>query len=266
MKIIITALTILAPLTATAGGLSSPITSPRPEPRPMASSTSASGWAGGYVGLSYGTTKATTDTPDRDVYECVSGDRHDTVKCWTVGHTNSPEINALQRVKNPWNVSEYRLGEQFGAPVVYGDAPALWMPVNSTFRYTVDAGTPHSLQPGKNAQINFIETITETVTQTEGAGAFIGYRWDVGPVVAGIEATTSSMLHTAEASLGIPMGNALGYAFAGAGQYDGADGSVYGVGADLRVTDSVTVGIKGTWGEFGDTTTEGAALRVSFSF
>lgn len=256
MRKLLTTAAILAATSSTAGGLSDPII-------PPAVPEQYSPWAGAYVGLSYGRTAATTDIPDQYVYECAAGeteDIHNNHKCVIDSHAweNSPEVQALVHNDRPWG--QYETQYRYNQP----DYDGVWLGGADSFTYTTDQqiGQPEVSKP---TTTTLIDTITELTNEASTAGVFAGYRWDLG-VVLGVEASTDGTLSTAELSAGLPMGEFLFYGFAGAGKYDGEGGSVYGAGLDYRASDRWMIGGKLTSGEFGDTTTETAALRVSFSF
>lgn len=85
-----------------------------------------------------------------------------------------------------------------------------------------------------------------TKESSTSAGAFIGYRKDLGQLVLGGELSYSKALSTAEAQVGLDLGKILPYVSAGYGEGDNFSGAVYGVGADLLLGDKLLVGVKST--------------------
>lgn len=252
-----TALIALA-VPALADGPTVPRYDPPVQPLPVPPST----FAGGYVGLSFGRTTETTNIDDIYVRECQFGDAHKERKCAYGGHEDSVEIAALERNHAPWK------NFPGGDPIVYDEHRfIMYGEADSVFTYTTSSGGDPMPVAGKDALNVLVDTISESETTESGIGAFAGYRWELTrSVLAGVEVSTDGTLSTAEANLGYACGNVLGYVFAGGAQYDGLDSAVYGAGLDYRVSENWTVGGKFTAGDFGDTTTETAALRVAFNF
>lgn len=251
---------LLAASQGDAGGLSNPIIPADPVPPQVQNS-----WAGGYAGLSFGQTSATINetreysetTQDSEevpvIDECAFDGGHSGGKKCTFDQ--GVDIHALFPGLQSCNRNYSETCDMGGNRVFIKGA------TGTTYAY--DTGETTTVY-GPEVVTYFSETVTSMV-ESGDVGAFAGYRWEMGAIV-GVEAATDGTLSTLEASAGLPMGNVLGYAFVGAGQYDGASGGVYGLGADLAIGDDWLVGIKGTIGEFGDTETETVALRVGYRF
>ena len=107
----------------------------------------------------------------------------------------------------------------------------------------------------------------ENITDWQGIGGHLGYRWVFGAAVTGVELYSDGKLTTFEGSIGVPVGDFLFYGFAGDAQFKGFDGGVAGAGTEYFVTESISVGAKLTAGVFeDDMTTETISARVSFNF
>ncbi len=253
-----TAITLALTSALQAGGLADPIEQVSPVAQSFAT------WTGPYAGISYGQTTETTDIDDIYVYECVKGgsrDRHNNNKCVVDEYTwnNSPEVQALEHNNKPWG--QYTTQYRYNQP----DYDGVWLGGAESFVYTTDRvmDAPAVIKP---TNTTLIDTISETISETDGAGVFAGYRQQFGSAVIGGEVSTDGTLSTAELSAGLAVGDVLAYGFVGAGRYDDLDGSVYGGGIDYRLSPRWTVGAKVTSGDFGETTTETAAIRIGFNF
>ena len=87
------------------------------------------------------------------------------------------------------------------------------------------------------------EVVTETTESSEeDFGAFAGYRHDFGRVVGGFELGKLGDFTSAEAQLGLDLGQVLLYGVAGASE----DESFYGVGADMKIGERFLIGLKYT--------------------
>ena len=103
---------------------------------------------------------------------------------------------------------------------------------------------------------------TSTDNSSDRLGGFIGYRHSFDwRMVGGVELGKSGDLATIEAQAGLDAGRVLPYAFAGYGQMGGSGGTIYGIGADVKVGRRAFVGIKQTEGDFGGATTLRAGWR-----
>ncbi|MGL5008599.1 MAG: hypothetical protein ACRC6I_01850 [Paracoccaceae bacterium] len=128
-----------------------------------------------------------------------------------------------------------------------------------------------------------IETVTTTETITtvtpvttistaiikeadNPAGAFIGYRHDFGRVVGGVELGVLGDLTSAELQLGADLGLVMLYGLAGAGDFNGESGELFGLGADVQVGKRMMLGVKYTSGGFGGTDVEAVSARVGLRF
>jgi opacity protein-like surface antigen len=93
---------------------------------------------------------------------------------------------------------------------------------------------------------------------SEGFGAFVGYRYDLGHIVGGIEAGHTAGLTTVEGQLGMGLGRVLVYSLAGASD----QGNFGGAGVDVRLGERFLVGGKMIEGDFGQLTT----IRLGMEF
>jgi len=103
---------------------------------------------------------------------------------------------------------------------------------------------------------------TSSGSSTDQFGAFAGYRRDFGRVVGGLEVGSIGDMTSAEAQIGLDLGRALAYGFAGAADAGGESGAIYGAGIDLLLGRGVLLGVKHTTGDLGDMTT----IRVGVKF
>lgn len=87
------------------------------------------------------------------------------------------------------------------------------------------------------------EVVTETTESSdEDFGAFAGYRHDFGRVVGGFELGKLGGFTSAEAQLGLDLGQILLYGVAGASEEE----SFYGAGADMKIGERLLIGLKYT--------------------
>lgn len=258
MKTIITAMAILAPLTATAGGLSEPI-SERPTARPQISTPAfVTGWAGAYAGLSFGRTEARTQGSEtyQEEYEEPVTD----VCRFDGGHSGG------RKCTFPVGVGQSLFPD---APRCHGNySQTCFMSENRVFIKGA-TGTSYEYETGETTTVYGPEVtryFTDLVEEGD-VGGFAGYRWDITPsVVGGAEVSATDDMLTGEVHVGFPVGDILPYVAIGIGQFDGASGTVYSAGADLRVTERAFIGGKFSVGEFGDVETETVSVRVGWSF
>lgn len=255
-------------------------------------------WSGAYVGLSYGQNKATKTTTRTweeieegfDYHEatCVRGtgsSQHENNKC----KLNEDLFDALgvPLVKNPWDTAPYKLND--GALTdqlakYQSGYDGLWLGDSSTGSHTWTLGDVVPTQAEVDAlnadtsrdavlsimhffQEDVVTQMSETVTtetSKSSFGAFLGYRHDFGRIVGGAEIGALGDLTTAEAQIGFDAGQLLIYGLGGWGEYDGTSGTIYGAGADLKLSPKVLVGVKYTTGEFDDTDVDTASLRVAY--
>lgn len=98
------------------------------------------------------------------------------------------------------------------------------------------------------------------------AGAFAGYRWDLGSAVVGAEANAfDGGTYSVEAQLGYDAGKFLPYAAVGYVDANGVDGVTYGVGVDYSFGNGILLGAKFTDNDLpGDN--EAFGVRVGFQF
>jgi opacity protein-like surface antigen len=111
-----------------------------------------------------------------------------------------------------------------------------------------------------------VERFTLESEDSDGAGAFLGYRHDFGNVVGGLELGVQNDLTTAEAQLGVDLGRLLVYGLAGAGEFNDASGTVYGAGADFKLGKRLMIGAKYTTGDFDGVDVESFAARLAITF
>lgn len=114
-------------------------------------------------------------------------------------------------------------------------------------------------------EFKVVETYS-TSEDNDEFGAFVGYRHDFGRMVGGVELGVLGDLTTAEAQVGLDLGRLLVYGHAGAGQFDGVSGTVYGAGADLKLGKRMMVGAKYTTGDFDGNDVESLSARVAIAF
>lgn len=112
--------------------------------------------------------------------------------------------------------------------------------------------------------VDTIETTVSTESASDNFGAFVGYRWDLDPVVLGVEGGFNGDLNTLEAQAGLGFGRVLVYGFGGVADLDGTDGTVYGFGTDFAITDRVIVGVKHTISD--DLGFDSTLARVAIKF
>jgi opacity protein-like surface antigen len=110
-------------------------------------------------------------------------------------------------------------------------------------------------------EFKVIERFTLEGLDSDGAGAFVGYRHDFGRMVGGLELGVLGDLTTAEAQLGVDLGRLLVYGLAGAGEFNSVSGTVYGAGADFKLGKRMMVGAKYMTGDF-----ESVSARVAINF
>ncbi len=120
----------------------------------------------------------------------------------------------------------------------------------------------------KNARIAPLSFATDV--DDKGLGAFAGYRQGMGSFVLGGEVGAmfpqdGDTLLTAEGQVGLNAGALLPYVSAGYGKAGGENGEVFGVGADLNVTDSPFVGAKFQKVNIGEGSNV-ISLRAGFNF
>lgn len=275
MKTFLIAATVagLVATNAAAGGLSPPAVAPP-------------NWNGPYAGLSYGrTTVTSTHEEYKHWRQCERGGNLDEIDaessasmCVVSGgdHANSPELRALVgagvaengdgviAVGNSYSVIAPGGTEPFRYDAGYN---GVYMGDDKVIRYTSSSDARTTTTGPGGARSVFVETITniiETDEPSESAGAFAGYRQEVGAFVLGGEAGFNGDLKSIEAQVGLNAGLLLPYVFYGFGQFDGEDTDTYGVGADMKIglVDGMFVGAKYTQGDFG----EQATVRVGFNF
>jgi hypothetical protein len=254
----------------------------------------ASDWTGPYVGLSYGRTDVTRSvTTMRE--EIIKGYDFREATCTRVSNThlgNKCKIDetlwnslGIDPTNNPWDKAPFKLndGAETGEIAKYlSGYHGLWLG-DTTGSHTWNIGSyepdTESLNnsQGQDAILSVerkfkadeVNTITETVNQSmsmDDIGGFVGYRHDFGSLVGGVELGVLGELVTLEAQAGLDLGRVLPYLFVGAGEYDGDSGSVYGVGTDIKVTETLMVGVKHTIGDFGNSETKTTSLRVAIRF
>lgn len=254
----------------------------------------ASDWTGPYVGLSYGKTDVTRSvTSMRE--EIIEGYDYREATCTRTKNThegNKCRIDeslwdslGIDPTSNPWDKAPFKLndGAETGEIAKYlSGYNGLWLGDTTGSHtwnigsYEPDVAALNSSQ-GQDALLSVerkfkadeVNTITETMNQTSSmdeVGAFIGYRHDFGSLVGGVELGVLGELATLEAQAGLDLGRVLPYLFVGAGEYDGDSGSVYGVGTDIKVTNTLMVGIKHSVGDFGNTETKTTGLRIAIKF
>lgn len=100
--------------------------------------------------------------------------------------------------------------------------------------------------------------------KSDNYGAFVGYRWDLEPLVLGVEGGFNGDLKTLEAQAGLGLGRVLVYGFGGVADLNGTDGTVYGFGTDVAVTNRVVLGVKHTISD--DLGLDSTTLRVALKF
>jgi hypothetical protein len=287
MKLPLTATLILSASAATAGGL---IDQGLDDPHVAIPPSVETGWSGPYARLSLGRTEATTtyererieitetqvEVPVYDVCkdngghsggEKCAGDRHN------IDLTFGPDLpyhNGWQQT-GLYNNNQNRVflkgeevtivdaqGNVLGTGITDGSNPS-----GTLYRLNTDETV---LVDGPDIIETFIDEMTDQ-SEDSTAGLSIGYRFDLTPaLVGGLEVGSDGTLTTLEGHVGYAAGALLPYVFAGAGQYDDTSGKVWGAGVDLRVSERMFVGLKGTRGDFEDITTEGVSLSVGVSF
>jgi hypothetical protein len=105
-----------------------------------------------------------------------------------------------------------------------------------------------------------VQVATQTTTETSEdlSGAFIGYRKTLGwRAVGGLEIGQLGDVTMGEAQIGLDAGRVLPYGFAG---YS-SEGTIYGIGADVRVGKNLLVGAKLIDGDF-----QATVVRVGIKF
>ncbi len=274
----------LSATAASAGGLSDPIVTPPVLGTPYATS----GWGGAYAGLSFGQTEAREKseverirrTPTTEDVEVITVEE-EAVKAVCeynqYGHSGGEKCDGF-----PTELVEIEFPGIDHCGRDYSQTCVIRENKDGTSYIFVKGGTGEGYEYATGEVIttttsetvtvdgpDLVTTFSETIqayVESGDVGGFIGYRQQYGAAVLGVEASADGTLSTAELSAGLAMGDVLVYGFAGAGRYDGLDGSVYGGGVDYRLSDSWTLGGKFTAGDFGSVETETAALRVSFNF
>ena len=119
---------------------------------------------------------------------------------------------------------------------------------------------------GAYVGLNYAVDVNELELNSEDVGAFAGYRYDLGTLVAGAEVGTSNDINTLEAQAGLDLGVVLPYAFVGVADFADQDGTTYGVGADAAIGKNLLLGVKYTRGEFDAVDVESTTLRVGIKF
>lgn len=255
------------------------------DPEVMAPPSVSGDWTGPYVGLSYGRTTVSrawketrtetivteTEVPVYDT--CVDvGGHSGGDKCFgnadNINLTFGPNLG----VTDNWTKTGFYDKDKV---FLVGETVTIVNPDGTTTQGTTngeyDTGTLYRLETGKT-KTEYNEEVIETVvdmsskTKSNNVGAFVGYRKDWGRVVGGVELGKNGDITSLEAQAGFDLGKVLAYGFGGIGRLDGVDGSVYGLGTDLKVSEKLVVGVKYTVGEFGDTDTESTALRIALKF
>lgn len=256
---------IMTAVTAQAGGLSDPVVTP---PVVSANPPSVSAWDGFYVGVSVGRTESTRKD-EISYYQraCVpspSGKWQGKCIVDQDDFMNSPELVALGDIVDGHPSKVGNLDDPFRYDAGY---PGVWTTQTLYYTTTNDLGPDRPSRYADNVFIGKITEVFDVVESADSAGAFLGYRMHLaGPIVVGAELGADGTMTTGDVQVGLPAGRVLGYGFAGIGQYDGEDGTSYGLGADLRISGRVSVGGQYRLGEFGNTDTETLSARVSFSF
>lgn len=118
------------------------------------------------------------------------------------------------------------------------------------------------------ASLGYSDDLTDTTV-----GAHLGYRADLGQFViggeAGYQAGTSDLddgRTSVEGTLGVDAGQVLPYASLGyAWDADSVETVVYGLGADLRLSGGNLVGVKATYDDTGNGSTN-VSVRYAFQF
>lgn len=102
------------------------------------------------------------------------------------------------------------------------------------------------------------ESTGQVSDTSEGFGAFIGYRYDFGHVVGGIEAGRNAGMTTVEGQVAVDLGRVLAYGVAGVSD----QGGFTGAGVDVKLGQRFLVGVKMIEGDFGQLT----MVRVGLNF
>lgn len=288
MKKLLTLAFILSASTASSDGLTS---LGLDDPEVLAPS---SNWSGAYVGLSFGRNTTTTRstrtweevTPGFDFREATCtrvGNTHEGNKC-RIDQTMWDALS-FASIANPWSTAPFKLndGSQTGQLAKYlTEYHGLWLGdtagshtwnigqhVPDVAALNAPTGQDAVLSVTHQFKADVVTQMSESITSIESMdefGAFAGYRHDFGKIIGGVELGMIGDLASLEAQAGLDLGRVLPYVFAGAGQYDGESGTVFGAGADLKIGQRLRVGIKHTVGEFDNVDVESTALRVAFKF
>ena len=264
MKLTTIAALLMTGTASYAGGLSDPIVL-RPVERPSVGTAARDTYFGGfYAGAQFTRTEETVKseeeyTPETEVKimdNCV----------FTSGHSGGEKCDDVP--------SEVVIGNYGHLPKCLRDySRNCIVKVNGddTVRIFIKGAERGDVLEWDTGQrrIEYGETVMRSIVDSfvdEQAGAFAGYRVDTGAMVFGIEASTDGYMTTAELSAGIGWGNALVYAFGGAGEFRDERGEVYGAGVEYMMDGGFSVGLKATVGDFGDVTTEALGTRISLQF
>ncbi len=253
---------------ATAGGLAPPVETAPPSAPPTVSRD----WSGPYVGGFYGGQSTTetvrhveteTEIPETEVQvtdECEYLTAHSGgAKCIMPKEASVATFGDLPDCGHTYGqtciVNHFRDGtvRVFVPGAERGDTLEYY-----TGETVIEYGEPI---------VTKIVSFFETVSEGERYGAFIGNRWDMGGYVVGAElAGTSEGMYTLEGTAGYDMGDLLPYVSAGLATDGDHSGWTAGVGADYRVTDSMSIGAKYSFTDVDAYTVEAVDLRVSFTF
>lgn len=216
------------------------------------------GWSGLYGGLSFGNTEARSQ--GSNTYRDESQEPISDVCHFDGGHSGGKKCTFPDGVAQTLFPDAPRCGRDY--------AQTCFMSENRVFIKGA-SGTSYTYETGE-FETTYGPEITEYFTEfveNGDVGGFLGYRFDLTPsLVGGFEVNATEDMLTGEGQLGLPMGNLLPYVAAGFGQYDGNSGSMYAVGADLRVSERMFAGVRYQAGDFGDIETETLSARIGWAF